>query len=618
MKKAISPKKTITIGNPASLRKKASQVNRELILSASGKANRYFVLFFFLFSLLLYGNTLLNRFAADDQIVTNNAVVVRGVQAIPQIFLPYKISQQESRGFATVDFKPIAKATFALEYQLWGNKPGLSHAVNLLLYWALSVLLFFILKRLLCNYNILFPVLVTFLFMAHPVHTEVVASLKNRGEMLAFICGLANIWFILDYAGTAKIRYLVWAMLFVFLGYFSAFSIWPFLVLSPIVLYFFTNLPGKKVLIVQAVLLTVILAAKFGSQQFLPHAESTPSFIENPLFTEANFWLHFGTGFASLLFYLRILIYPSPLVYYYGFNMIPVSNLANIWVILSLCIHVAFFVYAIRSFQEKRLLSFAIVWYIVSISVYSNILFPVTGIVSERFVFIASLGFCIAIMIFIFKIFGVDPKSLTIEIDSRLKILALVILIMIPYSVLTIARNRDWRSAAALYQNDINSLKKSAKANIDYAGYLANIVYTDENYQKSGVVERVKYQEIITQYRRALAIYPVNCQTNFDLGTAYLLMGKNWDSAAWYLRKSVALDSTLQPAWVNLGIVCREQNKYTEAIECFENALKVDPDVETCIQLNKLYLFTGDTTKADYYTRLRVGLEKKEHKATVE
>jgi len=618
MKKAISPKKTITIGNPASLRKKASQVNRELILSASGKANRYFVLFFFLFSLLLYGNTLLNRFAADDQIVTNNAVVVRGVQAIPQIFLPYKISQQESRGFATVDFKPIAKATFALEYQLWGNKPGLSHAVNLLLYWALSVLLFFILKRLLCNYNILFPVLVTFLFMAHPVHTEVVASLKNRGEMLAFICGLANIWFILDFAGTAKIRYLVWAMLFIFLGYFSAFSIWPFLVISPIVLYYFTNLSGKKVLTVQAVLLIVLLAAKFGSQQFLPHVESTPSLIENPLFSEANFWLHFGTGLASLLFYLRILLYPSPLVYYYGFNMITVSNLANIWVILSLFIHIAFFVYAIRSFREKRLLSFAIVWYIVSISVYSNILFPMPGIVGERYVFIASLGFCIAIMIFIFKIFGVDPKSLTIEIDSRLKILALVILILIPYSVLTIARNRDWRSVAALYQNDINSLMNSAKANIDYAGYLANIVYQDENYQKTGVVEKVKYQKIVNHYLRALAIYPDNCQANYDLGTTYLLMGKNWDSAAWYLRKSVTLDSTLKPAWVNLGIACREQNKYTEAIECFEYAMKVDPDVGTCIQLNKLYLLTGDTTKADYYSRLRVGLEKTEHKATVE
>ncbi len=618
MKKVISPKKNITSGKPASLKKQSSQVNRELLLSASGKANRYFVLFFFLFSLLLYGNTLLNRFAVDDQLVTNNSVVVRGVQAIPQIFLPNNISQQESRGSAAADFKPIAKATFALEYQLWGNKPGLSHAVNFLLYWALSVLLFFILKRLLCNYNILFPVLVTFLFMAHPVHTEVVASLKNRGEMLAFICGLANIWFILDFSGTARIRYLVWAMLFIFLGYFNAFSIWPFLVISPIVLYFFTNLSGKKVLTVQSVLLIVLLAAKFGSQQFLPYAESTPSLIENPLVSEANFWLHLGTGLASLLFYLQILIYPSPLVYYYGFNMIPVSNLANIWVILSLFIHIAFFVYAIRSFREKRLLSFAIVWYIVSISVYSNILFPVTGIVSERFVFTASLGFCIAIMIFIFKIFGVDPKSLTIEIDSRLKILSLVILILIPYTVLTIARNRDWRSEAALYHNDINSLKNSVKANIDYAGYLANMVYQDENYQKTGVAEKVKYREIISHYRRALAIYPDNHQANYDLGTAYLLLGKKWDSAAWYLRKSVALDSTLQPAWVNLGIACREQNKYTEAIECFENAMKVDPDVGTCIQLNKLCLLTGDTTKADYYARLQLGLEKKELKDTVE
>ena len=115
MKKVFSPREKNTSRKPVSLKKTASQVNRELLISASGKANRYFVLFFFLFSLLLYGNTLLNRFAVDDQIVTNNSVVVRGVQAIPQIFLPHNISEQETRGSATADFKPIAKATFALE-----------------------------------------------------------------------------------------------------------------------------------------------------------------------------------------------------------------------------------------------------------------------------------------------------------------------------------------------------------------------------------------------------------------------------------------------------------------------------------------------------------------------
>ena len=521
------------------------------------------------------------------------------MKAIPEIFLTHFVNQQGNLGKTAADYRPIAKATFAIEYQLWGNKPGRSHAVNILLYWALSVLLFFILKRILKNYNILFPFLITLLFMAHPVHTEVVASLKNRDEMLAFICGLGSLWYILEYTDTQRLICLFYAAVIFFVGYLSKTAIFPFLVLIPLVLYFFTKLRPGKIIAIFFVVLGAILLAYYGPRLFLPPVQHTNSFIENPLYFDKHLWIRLGTGFVSLLFYLRLLVYPHPLLYYYGFNMIPVTSLAGFLPLLSLVIHVVLFVYAVLKLKEKHILSFAIFWYLFAMAMYSNILVPVVGIVGERFVFNASLGFCLAVIFIIFKIFKTDPKSLTIEMDSRLKILALVILLLLPYTVMSVSRNRDWRNLFDLYRNDVKSLGNSAKANIDYAGYLMNTVYQDENFLRHGTVNEFKYQTIITHFRRSLAIYPKNYQNYNDLGTVYMFMGKNYDSAIYFLQKAIALDSSMQPAWVNLGMAYRDQKRYPKAIECYERILKINPNqIKAVFALADVYNDMGDFKRA--------------------
>jgi tetratricopeptide (TPR) repeat protein len=230
---------------------------------------------------------------------------------------------------------------------------------------------------------------------------------------------------------------------------------------------------------------------------------------------------------------------------------------------------------------------------------YSNVVVPVVGIVGERFVFNASLGFCLAVIYFIFKIFKTDPKSLTIELDARLKILAVLILLLIPYSVLSISRNRDWRNLFDLYRNDIKSLNNSAKANIDYAGYLMGTVYQDPNFLQSGSVNQYKYQVIVSHFRRSLELYPDNYLTTNDLGTVYLFIGKNYDSAVYFLRKAIALDSTLQPAWVNLGMAYRNQKQYQKAIECYEHILKGNPNqVKAIFALANVYNDMGDFDRA--------------------
>ena len=467
---------------------------------------------------------------------------------------------------------------------------------------------------------------------------------------------------MLAYIDNRKLHYLLLAFAVFVTGYLSKSSILPFILLLPLVLYFFTEVSGKTTIALFVLMLAAVIVSQYGPKLYLANTLRTNLIIENPLYGEKNMWLRLGTGLVSLLFYIRILLYPHPLLYYYGFNMFPVVNLANLTAIFSLLVHGGLLFIAIRQMGKRTIISFAIFWYLIAIAMYSNALFPVAGIVGERFVFAASLGFSILMIYGIFRLFKTDPKNLTIEMDTRLKILTLVMLILVPYSILTVTRNRDWRNLFDLYRADIKHLDNSAKANIDYAGFLMNSVYQDENFLRNGTVNQFKYEIIKDHFRKALNIYPENYKTTNDLGTVYLFIGKQYDSAVYYLQKAIGMDSTLQPAWVNLGMAYRELKEYDKAISCYEHILRnnpnqikavfalanvyndmgdfdravkmnedmakkyphlempyvsnwekavaIRPSFELCVQLNSLYLIKHDKQKADYYYDLGIELSK--------
>jgi protein O-mannosyl-transferase len=464
------------------------------------KANRYYILFFFLFAFVLYGNTILNKYAVDDEFVTGpeNELVKQGFKAIPEIFTTPYVSNAGNIGSQSADYRPIVKLTFAVEYGLWGMKPGVSHGINVIIYFFISILLFFILKNLFKSYNVLFPFLITVVFMAHPVHTEVVASLKNRDEMLAFLCGLGGLHYFIRYADTKRIRYFIYAAIVFFIGYLSKVSILPFLVIYPLTLYFFKELEIKKFLWIFLALLVVALIAQFGPRLFLPTASRLNSFIENPLYFEKNFWIRTGTGLMSLLFYMKQLIYPYPLLYYYGYDTIPMTGWGNILVWLSFFLYGGLLIYALMKFREKHILSFAILLYMVLISMYSNVISPVVGIVGERFVFAASLGFCIALVYIIFILFRANPKSLTIELSERARILALVLLLLVPSTYMVIKRNRAWRNLYDICARDVSKLERSAKANIQYAGVLMNKIYKASDEDRQSMIQA--YAPVVVTY----------------------------------------------------------------------------------------------------------------------
>ena len=556
----------------------------------------------FAFAFVLYGNTLQNGYSLDDLYVTyNNPVVSKGIKAIPQILSTRYINvNAEEGGMMNFGYRPLTKVMFALEHQLFGESPSTSHLINILLYGLSLLLLFSVLRKLMQQYSIWFPFFICLLWAAHPVHTEVVASLKNREEIISFLFALLALWFYISYATRNSIPGLVFGAVFFLMSFFSKTSTIPLLAAIPFTIYFFTKAEPKKLLFIIGSLLLVVLTAIVFLRLTLPPGNRPMLYFENPLAFEKHLLLRISTGMYGLLMYLKLLVYPHPLLFYYGYNSIPMVGLLNPWVILSILVHIALFVFAVMKFREKHILSFAILFYLTVISMYSNIIKPPAGIIAERFLYIASLGFCIGIIFLLFKLLRIPLEKVPAN-GQISKIFLVLLVILIPYTARTVVRNKDWKSQLSLFSHDINYLHDSAKANYIYATTLKTDLI--EKLKEDGSRSDIDAQadKIIGLLKQTVKVYPGYFEAWNSLGEMNIMILKDYSTAVECFQKAAETRPRYAPAWFNMGYVYQLTGKYPEAIRYYRHAMVLDStDLKTLSNLGACYNKNNQLDSAVY------------------
>jgi tetratricopeptide (TPR) repeat protein len=80
------------------------------------------------------------------------------------------------------------------------------------------------------------------------------------------------------------------------------------------------------------------------------------------------------------------------------------------------------------------------------------------------------------------------------------------------------------------------------------------------------------FARALEEYQKALQINPKDHEVLNDLGYAYYARG-NLLEAEKYLRQALAVDPHYERAWVNLGMVLGEQQRYQESLGAFGKAL---------------------------------------------
>jgi len=188
---------------------------------------RFYPLIVFVLAFLLYANTISNDYNLDDELVTiNHRTTSKGFSGISEIFTSFYYEDDVGYKY---DYRPITHVSFAIEHQFFGDNTQVSHAVNVILYALLCLLIFYLANSLAPDRSPLLGFLVATIFAIHPIHTEVVASIKNRDEILSLIFGVLaflSIFKLNSKEGFFK-NLIVWgiALMFFLLGYFSKNSI---------------------------------------------------------------------------------------------------------------------------------------------------------------------------------------------------------------------------------------------------------------------------------------------------------------------------------------------------------------------------------------------------------
>ncbi|MDP1623763.1 MAG: tetratricopeptide repeat protein [Bacteroidales bacterium] len=568
-------------------------------------------LLIFLLAFLLYGNTLTHDYALDDLIVIKeNSFTKNGFAGIKDIFSFDSFTGffgAEKKLVAGGRYRPLSIATFAIEYELSGGlNPFLSHLINILLYAFTGILIFMILSRLIKTppgkpWYIGIPFIASALFIAHPVHTEVVANIKGRDEILAFLFPLITVWLTVRYFSERKPILLIGANLFFFLGLLSKENAIMFVVLTPLTIYYFTKTPlMKNVTVGVSFLLTALIFVfvRFLVLGYINSGELPRELLNNP-FLDATQGEKFGTILYTLGLYVKLLFFPHPLTHDYYPYHIPLVPLSDWKAILSFVLYTGMIFYAILRFKSKDIISYGIFFYLITLFIVSNMLFPVGTFMNERFIYMSSLGFTIIVACLISdKLFRVIKKE---GLFKQLATGILLITLML-FTIKTYTRNKAWKDNFTLFTTDVLVSENSVKCNISAGG----------DYQKKAGTEtdpakQAEYYGLSMQYlEKAIKIYPKAINGLVLYGNGLTLYKKDYKGAIEQYFKVLAFDPFNKNAYTNTLQVLGSLDNGMESdykVRILKQLYAINPEnPDVNYILGKLYgQFRGNLDSASYF-----------------
>ncbi|OQA02314.1 MAG: photosystem I assembly protein Ycf3 [Bacteroidetes bacterium ADurb.Bin408] len=560
------------------------------------KTHIYVFLLLTLLIFLLYGKTISHGYAIDDNLVTeNHSLVSQGLKAIPQIFTSYYFADKKMQ----FGYRPVTISSFAIEHEFFGQNPHVSHFINLILYLLGCFLAYFILLKVFRFKNLLFPLLVTVLFVTHPIHTEVVCSIKSRDELLSFIFSFSALWAALSYTENKNWYKLPLITFLLVMAVFSKQTAYTFLAIIPLSLFIFQKKFCFKTQTTVFIFLFAGIVLASIPRFILPPVEREIFYFENPLAVEGSIIQRFNVAMYVILFYFKLLVIPHPLVFYYGYNMIPLLPVYHPWVILGFVSSLALFAWALLKIRKYPLAAFTILYFFITLSMFLNIVEPVAGIVAERFIYFSSLSYCILMTLILFGLFKSNPFEEKTNRNKARNIILASLLVVVPYAVKTSVRSGQWKNYSALYAHDIKYLDNSALAHAIYAETLINEIFQEASQGKQPTDFEKKRELALNHYLQSIKVYPDYFSSYNNTAFIYYQLYNDYNSAVPYLQKAISLRPDYTEAYFNLGYCYQMLNQLQNAESYYLQALSVDPAfLQAYSQLGEVYLLQNDLNKA--------------------
>jgi len=522
---------------------------------------------------LVYSNTIKAEFHFDDM----TSIIVQSRITSFKTF-------SDINYWLQFDNRPVSDLTFALNYHFGQLHVTGYHIINLILHTLNGWLVFLLILKLLSFRNFIDESIVknkyiialfaALIFTVHPIQTQAVSYIVQRMTSLSSLFYLVAVYLYLlgrlEFVNKQKkIKSLILLFLACFSGVLGVLSKQDAITFPAafvlVELFFIRNKNGKpyyRYLITIVTLLCFLVLAIILSGH-LP--------VETETVSRKNYLL---TQFRVIVKYIQLAFLPINQNVDYDFKIS--STFWNLPVLGSFLLILALIALSVVLYRKKRLISFGILWFFLTMSVTSSI-FPIRDVIFEHRLYLPLMGFSLILV-----------YSMVFFLTEKHRNLSLILLTMITlaYASATYKRNSIWKSDYALWRDVVTKSPGKARP-------WCNLGYVVLNMDSLEPAKRY--------FERSLQDDPHYPLALNNLGHTCELMG-NLQTALNYFLQAVEYAPNYTNALNNTGCTLINLNRATEATYYFDKAIISNPNYErSYYNMSLAYLKLGNLNKAVDY-----------------
>jgi tetratricopeptide (TPR) repeat protein len=258
-----------------------------------------------------------------------------------------------------------------------------------------------------------------------------------------------------------------------------------------------------------------------------------------------SWWVYALTECRVIVQYLELAIWPHPLVFDYGMNVIQGTAETTVYAVIMAGLAAA----TGWGLWRRPLLGFIGAWFFIILAPTSSVV-PVVGQpMAENRMYLPLVALIALAVAGLYSLIG--RRSLPVFV-----LLALV------FGLLTARRNTDYQSQLSIWGDTVVKRPGNARAH-DGLG--------------NALVDAGRVNEAIQEYTVALGLAPADPREHYNLGRALAVTGRPQEAMARY-QEAVKLDPDYVDAHNILGVVLADAGRPEDAVEQYETVLKLDPD----------------------------------------
>lgn len=578
-----------------------------------------------------YLNTLKGSFVYDDSEMVLENRNVTGKTTLYQLFFDKQVMT-----FSGEIYRPLRDISYQIDYLVGGKEPFVYHLSNVSLHIIATLVAYWFLVLLFKGGPV--SLLAAAFFAVHPLHTESVAWVKGRDDILFTIFYLLSFIMYLKHESIGGWKEKLYFLTSLFLYILSLFSK-ELAVTLPLTIALYQMI-FKRVKFSTLLPFFVISAMYMGLR----------TYVLGQVAQQEEYWG--GSFLATMLTmtngvaqYVRLSFLPINQCADYLF---PLSTRFDIWVVLSLIFlsmcFIALFLWG------NRYALWGSLFFFVSLLPVLNII-SIKIVIAERFLYLPLVGFCI-----------VFASSLcrTLYSDSSLRFVGGFIVCL--FFFLTIQRNYAWSDEYSLWLDTVRKSPSNPRAHYGLGTAYASKGMMDEaaREHKESIIlapdspyafnalgliydRKGMTKEAIALYKNALKNDPTHRDARYNLALIYHEQGKVEDAISEYVellrhkvgdfdalnslglayfqkglfeealvqyRKALSVDTESVAPYNNIGMVHAVKGQQEDAEKWFKKGLTIDPEsAETYYNLGYLYQNTGREVEAIEAYKKAIGIK---------